>query len=259
MVPALLKELLIPGSVPFLVIGAAFGTLLLYRRKDRGRAGRVWLTGLMLFYWILATPVTAMAVIRLLTPEYPPVLTAGDSRGANAVVLLSAGVDIYRSRGEQIEVSTRQDALRVMEAARVYSVLDHPLIVVSGTSVVRTARRSEAAHMAAELEAMGVPQDRIVLEEQAVNTVGHAKYVPPLLAEHHIAHFVLVTSRQHIDRALRVFRKAGFDPVPSTPDLDIERPNRIENVLPSRAALDAGEQLIYDKLGLLYYWVRGWI
>ncbi|HEV3215520.1 MAG TPA: YdcF family protein [Vicinamibacterales bacterium] len=257
-----LAELFVPGGVPFLVLSLIFGTLLLYRRKDGGRVGRLWITGVTLFYWIASTPATASALIRLLTPDYPPVETRAQARGAAAVVVLGAGMDLYVSRGDEFAASVREDALRMMEASRVYHVLDRPFVVVTGGN--GSERYSEAGRMAAELEAMGVPADRIVEEARATNTFDHARYVPPLLQARHVGQFVLVTSRQHIDRALRVFRKAGFDPVPSSPELGLNpvglhRLGRVQTFLPSRMALLASEELVHDKLGLVYYWLRGWI
>ena len=257
MIPTLLKELFVPGSFPFFLIAVMCGTLLLYRRKDGGRAGRAWLTIVVLAYWILSTPITASALIRLLTPDYPAVQTREAAGGATAVVVLSAGMEVYRSRGDRVDVSTREDALRTLEAGRLYHLLDRPWVIVSGGFGVE--RHTEAAHLAAELEAMDVPKDRIVEEGRSVNTHDHARYIPALLAERHVPRFILVTSRQHIARALRVFHQAGLDPVPSTPDLDLPRANRIEYVLPSRTALFASEELVYDKLGMVYYWLRGWI
>jgi protein-S-isoprenylcysteine O-methyltransferase Ste14 len=84
-------------------------------------------------------------------------------------------------------------------------------------------------------------------------------YVPPLLRERHVTQFVLVTSRQHIARALRVFRKAGWDPVPSTPEAYADRWRPIDRFLPSKNALLASEQLFYGEGAFVYYWLRGWL
>jgi uncharacterized SAM-binding protein YcdF (DUF218 family) len=257
MIPIAFRDLLVPGSVPFFLLALLFGTFLLYRRKDGGRTGRLWITAVVGLYWILSTPVTASALIRLLTPGYPPLQTRAEARGATAVVVLGAGMDVYHSRGDVFEASPREDALRMMEAARVYRVLDRPLVIVTGGG--GSARQTEAARMASELEAMGVPADRIIQEARATNTHGHATYVPPLLRNRHVAQFVLVTSRQHIDRALRAFRKAGLEPIPSSPELDLNDVVPVKNFLPSRDALLASEGLIYDKLALAYYRLRGWI
>ena len=83
--------------------------------------------------------------------------------------------------------------------------------------------------------------------------------MPPLLKQHGIQRFVLVTSQQHIARALGVFRKVGFDPVPSTPEVYVERGHVLERYLPSLEGLSASEILIYDLLGRVYYRIRGWV
>jgi uncharacterized SAM-binding protein YcdF (DUF218 family) len=84
-------------------------------------------------------------------------------------------------------------------------------------------------------------------------------FVPPLLKEHGIERFVLVTSQQHIARALGAFHKVGIDPVPSTPEVYARHGHFLEPYLPSRAGLSASEGLIYDLLGWVYYKARGWV
>jgi uncharacterized SAM-binding protein YcdF (DUF218 family) len=254
---SLLKDLPVPGSLSFFLIVLALGVGLLYRRKDGGRAGRHVLSVVVALYWIWSTPVLASVFVNLLTPDYPPVQSRAQAGGADAIVVLGAGVDVFRSRGDAFDVSPREDALRIMEAARVYRALDKPWVVVTGG--LGTSRQTEAARMAEELVTLGVPAERIVSEPRAENTHEHAIYVPPLLRERQVTRFVLVTSRQHISRALRVFRKAGWDPVPSTPEAYADRHDPIDRFLPSKNALLASEQVLYGEGALVYYWLRGWI
>jgi uncharacterized SAM-binding protein YcdF (DUF218 family) len=254
---SLFKELLVPGSGSFFLFAVTLGVCLLYRKKDGGRAGRHVLSAVVALYWIWSTPVLASQFVNLLTPDYPPVQSRAQAGGADAIVVLGAGMDVFRSRGDTFEVSSREDALRIMEAARVYRALEQPWVVVTGG--LPGGRETEAARMADELKALGVPADRIVIEPRAQNTHEHALYVPPLLRERHATRFVLVTSRQHISRALRVFRKAGWDPVPSTPEAYADRSDPIGRFLPSKNALLASEQVLYGEGALVYYWLRGWI
>jgi uncharacterized SAM-binding protein YcdF (DUF218 family) len=256
LVPAVLKELLVPGTLGFLLGALASGTLLLYRKKDNGRAGRRVIVGVLAAYWIWSTPVLAVPLIKLFTPNTPPVQSRAQSGDATAIVVAGAGIDVFRSRGETFEVSTREDALRIMEAARVYRVLDRPWVIVTGG--LGTTRHTEAGRMAEELEARGVPPDRIVQEGRSENTHQHGVYVPPLLRERQVSRFVLVTSRQHIARALRVFRKAGWEPIPSTPEVFDDRVG-IGRFLPSKTALLASEHMFYDQGAMVYYFLRGWI
>ena len=57
---------------------------------------------------------------------------------------------------------------------------------------------------------------------------------------------------------MRVFRKAGWDPIPSSPDVWDPPIEWWDWVLPSRQALTASQGLLYDLVGRVYYWIRGW-
>ena len=251
------KSLLVPGSIPFLIIALIPGVLLMFRRRDGGRAGKVWVTLLVLLYWMMSTPVTAVALVDLLTPDIPPVMSKADAQGATAIVLLGAGMDVYRSRDGSYGAPTREGSLRVLEAARLYKVLGGVPIIATGG--LGSSQYSEAGLMAHQLEQLGVPPDSIIKEQQATNTREHAIFVPPILKERGIERFVLVTSQQHIGRARQVFRAAGMDPVPSTPEVYIAWGDRFEVFLPSRVALNASERMMYDLLAWVYYKAHGWI
>jgi uncharacterized SAM-binding protein YcdF (DUF218 family) len=256
MVSILLKGLLIPNSPSFWILALMPGIVLLYRRKDGGRAGRLWVTVLAVLCLVWSTPLTAVPFVNALSPSYPPVMNVEDARGATAVVVLGAGIDTFRSRGDVYSGATREHALRMLEAARVYRALDHPWVIVSGG--FGNERTSQAHFMAVGLTSFGVDADRIIEEPYSTNTRDHVMLVPPILKERGVKQFVLVTSQQHIARALKAFRKVGWDPVPSTPDVYIPRA-RFARFLPGVAALDASSGMVYDELAMLYYWLRGWV
>jgi uncharacterized SAM-binding protein YcdF (DUF218 family) len=256
MVPSILKQPFVPGTVVFFLLLASVGTLLLYRKKDYGRAGRVLLTALVVFYWILSTPATAVLLVRALSPNYPPIQRPADAGGATAIVVLGGGIETYRSRGAVLPTGSREHSLRALEAARVYRVLDRPWVIVSGSLGPETM--TEAAHMRRSLALLGVPDDRIIEEGKSRNTHDHTVYIPPLLAQRGVKQFVLVTSRQHMARSLRAFRSAGFDPVPSSPEFFVPRGGTLPKIIPSESALEASTALMYDLLAMLYYRARGW-
>lgn len=253
---ALLKDLLIPGSVGFLLIWLVPGVFLLRRRKDGGRAGRLWIALLVLSYWVLSTPIAAVALVNLLSPAVTPVLSKADARGATAIVVLGAGMSVHRSRGDLYGAPTREGSLRVLEAARLHRLLGVPVVATGGLG---SAQYSEAGLMAHQLEQLGVPAGEIIKEERSANTRDHALLVPPLLRQHGFGRVVLVTSQQHIARALGAFRTVGADPVPSTPEVYVAVGGALEMFLPSRTALSASESLFYDLIGRVYYKARGWV
>jgi uncharacterized SAM-binding protein YcdF (DUF218 family) len=255
MVPSILKDAVVPGTLFFFLLAAAVGMLLLYRKKHNGRAGRLLFTALVALYWILSTPVLAVPLIRMMSPEYPPVRTVADARGATAIVVLGGGMAKYRSRGATLQAGSREHSLRALEAARVYHVLDRPWVIVTGSLA---PDGPEATQMARSLKLFDVPEDRVVVEGKSRNTHDHTLYVPPILAERSVRNFVLVTSRQHMARALRAFRRAGFDPVPSSPEFYSAEGQWFEEFLPSESALDASRAMMYDIVAMLYYRARGW-
>jgi len=252
-----LKDFLIPGSIGFLLLSLVLGTLLLFRRKDGGRAGKVWIILLVLVYWVLSTPIAAVALVDLCSPDLAPVMSKADARGATAIVLLGGGMNIHLSRGASYGAPTREGSLRVLEAARLHQLLGGVPIIATGG--LGSSQYSESGLMAHQLEQLGVPADRIIKEEQSTNTRDHALLVPPLLKQHGVDQFVLVTSQQHIARALGAFRAAGVDPVPSTPEVYVPRGGALEMYLPSLLGLNVSERTIYDLMGWVYYKARGWI
>ena len=262
MVHPLLKDFFVPGTFHFFVLDATVAAILMLRRHQ-GRSGRVLLAAVVALYWIFSTPISAVPLIRAVTPEYPPVQSPSDAAGATAIVVLSGGMKSYHSRGAVFHAASREHSTRVLEAARVYRVLDHPWVIVSGRLIGSTGAQgepvSEAALMRSSLISMGVPAERIVEEPESRNTRDHSLLIPPLLKTYGIRQFVLVTSRQHMARALRVFRAAGWDPVPSSPEFYVPTNIPFEAFLPSDAALDASRMMMYDLLGLVYYKARGWI
>ena len=120
-----------------------------------------------------------------------------------AVIVLGAGVN-----GTEPSLSLRTR----LDAALAY-IQDKPdvLIVVSG-SQGRGEDVSEARCMAGWLTARGVPQERIVLEEQATNTEENIRYSLELLEERGIAgNIAVVSSDYHLCRAAMYL---GGDMVP---------------------------------------------
>ena len=120
--------------------------------------------------------------------------------------------------------------------------------------------RSEAEHLADALISLGVPDGRIIRENRSTNTREHAIYVPPLLHEHRVERFVLVTSATHIRRSVRAFEAVGLHPVPSKSSMRSSRTERgIGYWWPGGGNLRISQQAIYELFGLAYYWSRGWL
>ena len=79
-----------------------------------------------------------------------------------------------------------------------------------------------------------------------------------LLASRNIHRFMLITSPSHMPRSVRVFRAQGADIVPSAapPVSSNVRPRRF--FAPNGSSFGLSNEAIYEYVGLVYYWVRGW-
>jgi uncharacterized SAM-binding protein YcdF (DUF218 family) len=61
---------------------------------------------------------------------------------------------------------------------------------------------------------LGVPPERIIIEDKSRNTDENARFTFALLHPKPGQHYLLVTSAYHMPRTVGLFRKAGFDVVP---------------------------------------------
>ena len=256
------KALLLPGSVTFLILAAVAGVGLLYL-GDRGRRwGRRWLLALVVGYWLLGLPVVADLLTAAASAGYRPIATVADAQGAAAIVVLDGGTSRYHARGVAFDVAAQPSAFRLIEAVRVYRLLDHPLVIVTaGTTEEQDASRPEGVGLRDGLIDAGVPPDRVVLDTTSPNTRQHALTLAPFLQGRGIKRVVLVTSATHIRRAVWTFESAGIDVVPSPAATHSDDPRGWSRARfwPSPDALQVSEDALRDLLGIVYYWSRGWL
>jgi uncharacterized SAM-binding protein YcdF (DUF218 family) len=252
------KAALVPGSVPFLLIGLAVGVALLHRPM-RAHWGRRWLTALLIGYVALSLPAVSTALEEGLHPPYAALASAAEARGATAIVVLGNGAVTYGTPGLALDMMTRRTAFNVLEGARLYRLLNAPVFVSGGIPDGGVNRRSEADIMRDAFVALGVPADRLVLETRSGNTQEQAANLAPLLASHQ--RFVLVTTPLHLRRTLTLFEAKGLRPVPSPSAITYREPDtgRWGLFVPDRNALRGSELIMYEYLALAYGRSRGWL
>ena len=101
---------------------------------------------------------------------------------------------------------------RIKKGAEVYAENKGAKIVVSGGIKGETQRLSEAQIMKNSLLTLGVPEEDIILEEQAKTTLQNFQYTNKMLGENAKAAFV--TSKFHIWRSKKIMKKAGVSYLP---------------------------------------------
>jgi len=255
-----LKDNFVPGSLRLLIFGLVAGLALMRAPGAWGRWGRRFLVALVLTYSLMSLPIVATSLAAPLERGWRPI-TAREAQGADALVVLGGGVASHWGSGQILELPGEITIRRLLEAARVYRLLDNPAVVVSGGIVADRQQRSEAAIMHDLLVELGVPSERIVVEGGSRNTREQAERLPKVLAHVAARRFVLVTSPAHMTRAAAAFRAQGLTPLPSVADCCGWQgmPGGFWMVLPSDAALRVSSGAFYEYVGLVYYWLRGWV
>ncbi len=101
---------------------------------------------------------------------------------------------------------------RIKKGAEVYAENEGTKIVVSGGIKGETQRLSEAQIMKNALLTLGVPEEDIILEEQAKTTLQNFQFTREMLGD--AAKVAFVTSRFHIWRSKKIMKKAGVSYLP---------------------------------------------
>lgn len=254
-----LKENLRPANMACALALLTPGTVMLFV-PSLAKWGRRWVAAVLVFYLLLSSPAGAGLLARTLTGAYRPIASAGEARGARVVVVLGSGSVNMRAAGRQLSSVTMGAGLRVLEAARLFDLLNGPFVIASGGVTERDgAAAPESAALRRAMMDAGIPADRILVESESKNTRDEVVIIRRMLAERGLTEFVLVTSPLHMRRSMLAFEQQGMHPIPSTAPLVPERSHEPHPLLPSELWLQIGDGAIYEWLARGYYWWRGWL
>lgn len=104
---------------------------------------------------------------------------------------------------------TRHTLPRLIEGIRIYRELPGSKLIFTGKG---WSERTEAETMKEMALKLGVPADDIILENESINTFSHTENLKPFVGTEP---FILVTSAFHMPRAMGLFQKAGYKPIPA--------------------------------------------
>ena len=253
-----LKRFARPTSIVFLLASLALGVFLSFRKRTRPLA-RWYFAALLVVYWMMSAPVFVEPILRWEQSRYPVLATVADAHNARIIVVLGAGNATIQAAGQSLNLVTMTAALRLLEAARVYRLLDRPTVIVSGGVTGRNiGARSEADAMRRAILELGVPADQVMVEEESKTTRDEAIVIARMLSGRQRQPIVLITSATHMPRALAVFRAAGLDAVPCAAPYASDHSFERGRWLPSDLALMMFDTLLYDTAASFYYRLRGW-
>lgn len=248
-----LINLVVPLNLCIFLMVIGF-VLCLLRFKRSGLA--LIFTGIL---WVLiwSLPITSIIFGGMLENTYP-YKPAEQYPQAEAIVVLGGATANNRVNWfEPLEPESR--IARVDTAADLYFKHKAPRILVSGGAL--SGDVSEARGMAARLRTLGVPAEDIILENESRTTHENAQLTVQELQDHQIHSILLVTSALHMPRSMASFSKFGLDvtAAPNPPQITVPEDKGFSLYLPNERALAASRSVLKEYVGVLVYWLRGWL
>jgi len=256
----LVKAMLIPGSMGFLLLGLTLGLILLLASQRTRRWGTGWLCGLALAYWVLALPLTASALEGALDSGQERLTALAAGEGDVAILVLGGGSETFRAQEMALSSPSEPTALRSLEGARLYHLAGDGIVVASGGPGGESGKgEPESSVIRRLLEANGVPAESIREESVASSTHEEALLLAKMLAGIEVDRVIVVTSPTHMRRALGALAAAGVHATGS-PSLEHSETRRSASwCMPGEQALGDSRQALREIMALIYYEARGWL
>ena len=204
-----------PGII---VIGLIIAALRL--RKYRSRYVKP-VASLAVCLYLISTGFFSNPLIRPLESAYiPPSEVSGD-----AIVVLGAGAfNIPMDNG--IGTLPGAASSRLLTGVQLYHLLKVPIILSSGQVYDNDAH--EVLIQRQILVNLGVPEDKIILDNQSFNTTLSGKNVKAIADEYGFEKMILVTSAFHMPRSVKQFQKFGVNVVPYPTDYRSHQKGNVE-------------------------------
>ena len=257
-----LKKLISAALQPcsLLLTVMVLGLVLLFFTK-RQRTAKILLTAGLALLALLSLGLTARTLVHPLETAYPPLLAQATQAVSTMpdgsptprwVVVLGGGYSESRSLAPLHQLS-ESSLVRLAEGIRLQRLLPESKLVLSGGG--DGTGTTEAETMTAAGVSLGTPPDRMVLESQSRDTIDEVRVLHAMLGQDR---FALVTSANHLPRAVAMFKKAGMNPVPAPTDfLAIGGDSDLLGWFPHAQAGVMIERALHEYLGLFWARMRG--
>lgn len=245
----ILKKIIAPFLMPpgvFILLLLSYGGWLRYGGKRRGWPAPVLFACVL---WLFSISPVAGGMMRYLESDfYHCKVPKGD-----AIILLGGGV--VRKAPDLTGSGFPTDVMlgRIVVAVRLQKSLDIPIVVTGGRHF--EDQQAEASVARRVMMDLGVPENRIIVEDNAADTMENARYTRDICLQQDFRRPILVTSACHMKRSLLSFEKAGLDvaPYPAGFKTSPDDGFHWENLFPNGGNLSLASMAMHEYLGLLFY------
>lgn len=239
------------SPLPLCFLLAAIAWVLRHRSPSRARKFAVAAVAVL---WVGSMPLTGQILGTPLENYYAPVQVAAAPK-ADAIVVLG-GALTGAQPPERPNMAMGSSADRVWQAAALYRAGKAPwVIVAAGERHPEPGLQIEAEAITEMLLALGVPRERILAEGKSQTTRENAANTRAIATGLSARRVLLVTSAQHLPRAVRVFedewKGTGLSVIPFAADVTADDENFTLSVLiPSVEALRYVTRTLKEYAGL---------
>jgi uncharacterized SAM-binding protein YcdF (DUF218 family) len=138
---------------------------------------------------------------------------------------------------------------RMWEVIRLYQQIPNAVIITSGFSMYD--KDSEAFKAMRLLQESGVKKEHIIMQKEVKDTKEEAWAIKKRIGN---APFLLVTSAYHMPRAMKLFQKAGANPIAAPADFNHPEEDGVMSIFRSHH-LEKTERALHEYLGLLWLFI----
>ena len=242
--------LLLPSNI--LILLGLVGLVLLATRFARtGR--RLLVVSLALLALAGFAPI-GVALGHLLESRFPP---WDASRGAPDGIIVLGGAILPRLSQDHGTPAVTADAARIIAIGKLARDYPNARIVYSGGDASLQGNGPEANFLYPLLDSIGVPRTRVMLELRARNTEENAVFTKALVQPKPGERWLLVTSAQHMPRAIGCFRRVGFAVEAYPVAWHTRRAIRLAPMAILSSGLGRLDNTVHEWLGLVSYWLTG--
>jgi uncharacterized SAM-binding protein YcdF (DUF218 family) len=243
--------LLLPSNV-IVLIGVAGVLLLATRWRRLGASLCALAVGLLLIVGFLPVGAALDQVLENRFPVWDP------ARGApDGIIVLGGAINpvLSQARGQTALSDSAERVTIVAKLAREYP---KARIVFSGGNAALFPHAPPEADFVLPLwESFGIARDRVTLETRSRNTAENAVFTKALVQPKPGERWLLVTSAQHMPRAIGCFRRAGFAVEAYPVDWHTLSRWRFAFSPAISGGLARADLAMHEWEGLVAYWLTG--
>lgn len=236
------QTLLLPPGIFIVFLIAAC----IYAYEKKAKIRKILIAVTIIFYIINTDFFSGMMIRSLEKKHFPPAVVRGD-----VIIMLGGGATRDTPNVDGEGHLSGYSANRLLTCAQLYNKLHVPVVISGGKVYETTGTEAEIARTI--LIGLGIPEDKILIDNRSRNTTENAKYCKEIVDKEGFESPILVTSAFHMERAVRQFKKYNVQvtPFPTDYQTNINYNFQIKDLLPSGSAINIINLSLKEYLGIL--------